>query len=806
MSGHFLSMNGFLATLSRKTVKILPMARRSLLAFFIMLLSSGLSGQSLSSVEALLDTATQLLKTSYEESDRFARQALSLSQKNQNPYQEAAALSFLAEVHYRSRNFEQSDEYASQGIQKALPLNDQKSLFSCYLFKAYALLDRNQINEGLKWLPLAQEAALKSGAPPKKMVLILSGLGYWNGQIGNFELAYEKLHEALDLTKPDSLANLRSYVLTLLSATSMSKGDYNKALLYETRSLMSADSLGDTYRVDVSRHNLCDIYLQMGDYAKALEEAKEIERKSQFVKDERIDGGFHDRMGIIYFQMKEYDLSRNYFEQALEFYQTANDEGGAAMTISNMTPLLIEQGDLQLATDRLSRLLTRLHESKDTMLSLRCQLALANVWNAQGKYPEAQKAYLDCIPFYEKQQIWNQLAETYFYLAKSFRQSGDLPQSLHYAENAQQYFEKAHMNIRKAEVLKLQYELHKALGQLDLALASHEAYFEYTDSIRTEVAQRRLMEERVNKNVDDLEKEKEVIALRNSVLANQNRLFQLTALFLVLGLAGFSWFYWRLRKARNRLKEQKDQLESLNQTKDRFFGIIAHDLRSPIIALQGVGMQMDYFLEKNNPNQLKRVATSVDETAKRLNGLLDNLLAWALSQTGRFPYRPEPYLATVLVDRVIDVFKTVADLKKVAIQASLPPALAIYADENAVQTILRNLIGNALKFTEQGGTILISATQEGAWATFAVKDSGIGMSSEQLEQLFDLRSYSKTGTSGEKGTGLGLLLCKELVELHGGQIHVRSAVGQGTTIFFTLPLVASPTNQPNPKQTQLQVQ
>ncbi|MCB0640213.1 MAG: hypothetical protein KDC44_01175 [Phaeodactylibacter sp.] len=775
------------------------MASKPLLAFYLLLLSITTLNAQAAMPETLLQRAYARMYDSIDLAIGLGTEALALSRRHAIVEQELSSHIFLTEAYYRSQAFENSRRHADQAIQLAVARRSYEALSDAYFYKANCLFEETKIQEGLALLPRAYEAAVKAAVGPRKRILLLSGIGYWSGQAGEFDTAFEKLQEALQIAQADSLVRFRGYLLTLLSTTSMLKGDYSRALHFETRSLMVSDSLGDAERVAISRHNLSDIYLHMGDYAKALEEAKEIERNKKLVNDVRLDAGFQGRMGLIYFQMKDYVLSRSYFERALSLYKERSDRGGQAIVISDMTPLLIQQEAYELARARLSTILAEMQAVKDTVLSFRCQNALAKLWDAQGRHALAQKAYLDCIPFYQRKQIWSQLAETYLHLAQSYHKAGDLEKALQYSDLALVQCEKAHMNIRKAEVLKLQYELYKTLGDLDMALERHEAYFDYTDSIRTEVAQRRLMEERVNKNVQDLEAEKEVIALRNSVLANQNRLFQLTALFLVLGLAGFYWFYWRLRKARNRLEQQKEELENLNSTKDRFFGIIAHDLRSPIIALQGVGMQMDYFLEKNNPQQLRSIASSVDNTAKRLNGLLDNLLAWALSQTGRFPYHPERTQAADLVYSVVEVFELVATVKQVEISCQLPDNLYLLADEHALRTILRNLLGNALKFTEPGGHVTLSASEQSGWARFSVQDTGVGMTAEQLRQLFDLKGHSQQGTRGEKGSGLGLVLCKELVELHQGQIYGESILGQGTTIFFTLPL--STTESPEPALT-----
>lgn len=236
-----------------------------------------------------------------------------------------------------------------------------------------------------------------------------------------------------------------------------------------------------------------------------------------------------------------------------------------------------------------------------------------------------------------------------------------------------------------------------------------------------------------------------------------------------------------------KITAQNRQLKELNDTKDKFFTIIANNIRSPIIALEGVGREMNLCLKKGEKEQMMRLSERVDSTAKRLNNLLDNLLNWALLQQGVIPYRPEQLNLKSLVMESCMMFEHLASLKNIDLQSDIDTGLSILADESSFKTILRNLISNAIKFSDQDTTVHISAKLADEQVQVCIIDKGKGMDTEQLSQLFSLnRNGSATGQE-EQGTGLGLVLIRELVQLNRGELKVSSKLDQGSTFCVILP-------------------
>ena len=237
------------------------------------------------------------------------------------------------------------------------------------------------------------------------------------------------------------------------------------------------------------------------------------------------------------------------------------------------------------------------------------------------------------------------------------------------------------------------------------------------------------------------------------------------------------------------LRAQQKELEELNATKDKFFSIIAHDLKGPLNQLMGLSDILHAELSESKDEKLLRLAGLINDSVKSARSLLDNLLDWARSQTGTINFMPERLILRDVVEEVIELNANNALQKNVSIENAIAEHLTAFADSNMVKTILRNLIGNSIKFTPEGGNIQIDASRNHDQITVSVADNGIGIDEDGLGKLFKIGEQTHTiGNSKEKGTGLGLILSREFVELNHGKIWAESQPGQGSTFFFTLPV------------------
>lgn len=243
------------------------------------------------------------------------------------------------------------------------------------------------------------------------------------------------------------------------------------------------------------------------------------------------------------------------------------------------------------------------------------------------------------------------------------------------------------------------------------------------------------------------------------------------------------------KKMEDELRRSEVELRELIATKDKFFSIIAHDLKSPFNGIAGFSDLLKSDARLLDIDEIIQYAGLINTSAKNTMTLLENLLDWAQVQRGQMLFNPKPALIGELLKDALELVRQVAVQKGIAIESSVSDDLIFNVDENMFKLLIRNLVGNAVKFSHSGSNIEVFVESSDSNIRISVKDNGIGISSENIEKLFSIRTgYVVRGTANEKGTGLGLILCREFVEKHGGRIWCESKLGEGSTFIFELPL------------------
>jgi len=237
------------------------------------------------------------------------------------------------------------------------------------------------------------------------------------------------------------------------------------------------------------------------------------------------------------------------------------------------------------------------------------------------------------------------------------------------------------------------------------------------------------------------------------------------------------------------LKQSEKKLKELDTTKNKFFSILAHDLRNPINALLGFSKLLLSNFDEYDIDRIKKYVLSINKISNQTSKLLEDLLLWSKSQTNSIAFNPTMQKIQELCEETINNLQQSANAKQISIKYFEPEELFISADLNMVKTILRNLISNAIKYTHRNGEILIYTEKQNQQAVIIVSDNGVGIEPEYQNRIWEINnSHSTPGTEKESGSGFGLILCKEFVEKHGGKIWVESELGQGSDFKFTIPL------------------
>ncbi|MFK7932061.1 MAG: ATP-binding protein [Saprospiraceae bacterium] len=735
--------------------------------------------------------------------------ALELSKKH--GYQEGEAVALILEAQWKYHQDGDPNilyEAAKKAVAIAQSISS-KSLdaFAQYHLAEYYIYDRNDYKTGIdiltKTINAADETVSNKNIGNCHKVL---GLAYeTNGQyrlaLNHFEKAISHYNKAKNHPFIDPKLGMPSAMDADFGIMNWAQGhmysgrmyvalgEFEKAIEYITIAKNVLTSIGTPSELGFSLENLGFAYQSFGKGEKAIEAYQQAAILYEEIKSDIDLSYLFQKMGQVYFLQRDYSTAKSYLTKSQDIAKYRAD-----------TVLLIDIcddfGKFFSAQENFEQALFYMKEREKFAIALNDSTTFTNHHINFGQILLEQKKYHESIQHAHQALKWSQYFNnldnhfvSYQLLALNHIAISQFDSATHFLSLATPIVEQTGDLRRKIDLQKTYSELFERQGDYQNALTAHKKYFELYNEFYTEKGQQKLKEEQVRQNVVDIQKEKDLAKREAALLAQRNQLY-LTLAIALLGilLVGF-YLFNQLRKTKKQIELQNLQLQELNATKDKFFGIIAHDIRSPIVALEGVGEQMDYYLKKNQPEKLERLASRIDSTAKRLSALLDNLLNWALLQQGVIPYHPKALKVKEIGAQIFQMFQHNADTKGITLDLQVDNNLSVYADESALNTILRNLISNAIKFTPQGGKVSLSTITQDNQVFIQINDTGTGIAVDQLAKLFSLEKNTEKGTDGEKGTGLGLTLVKELVELNNGSISIDSLMGKGSSFKVGLHLV-----------------
>lgn len=737
----------------------------------------------------------------------YAFQALKLSQKNKYRPGEAMALLFLEQVQsYSSPNPDTNYVREALKIARSIPSKSVEAFAIYHLAEQY-MYRRNDYNQAIKLLEEALPKVDKT-VPDKHIGNMHKVLGLAYMTSGDSAKTRHHLEQALyhftrvkthpfivpELGHPSAMdadggALNKIQVLLYLSRTYHNQGRLPKALKLALEALDLAKQQSAESTEAWAHEELAINYIALGTFDRAIDNYQKAIRIYEKKQALFFLSASVQELGSLFFRLRDYPTAEQYYLKSLSIKRNNSDTLGMVQTYQRLGQVAtaLKHNDLALQYYEEAILLNTKLKDSTTLSPL--LMGIGGIRLGQKKYPQALKNYRRALKL--DQHFNNQvlIIGDLIGLSRLFLHTNQLDSAGKYADAVQVLVAKGSLEQQKI-VQEIQSQISEQKGDYVAALQHYKTFHLLHDSIYSNNAQAKLKQEQVRQNVVDYQKEKEQAEREAALLNVRNRLyFALALAFLGLILIG-GYLLLQLRKAQQELKAQNLQLQNLNHTKDKFFGIIAHDIRSPMVALEGVGEQMAFYLKKQQGDKLERLADQVDKTARHLNNLLDNLLNWALLQQGVIPYRPQSINISGMAEEVLEMFQPQALSKNILLENHIVNDLSVYADTNTLQAILRNLLSNAIKFTPSGGKVSLSTESREDQVFIKVNDTGTGIAEEKLEKLFSIDKSSEKGTAGEKGTGLGLMLVKELVELNKGTVQVLSKLNTGSSFMVSLPQMA----------------
>ncbi|CAN5615526.1 hypothetical protein BH23BAC1_BH23BAC1_03950 [soil metagenome] len=615
--------------------------------------------------------------------------------------------------------------------------------------------------------------------------------------------AFERASEALDLSiklhdeksRATALRNLGQAHIFLLV-------DYEKALEYCFEALRIEEGLNLKTGEALTLKAIGAIYEEVGNFPGAIQHNK---KALKILKSDNNQGQvsiLHNKIGKIFSKLKQYDSALLYHNKALEYELAQENKKGEANVFNAIANVYTALGNTGEAYHYHTRALTIRREIKDKQGEAQSLNYIAEIYKKRENYIRAEKNHLVALDIYKKLNNIKGLADTYNGLGEIYLKQKKYQLSQEHLKKGLNYA----LEMNDKNNIRFSYDLlyasHFAQKNYKEALENKNYFLAIDEFIHNEDNEKKIAE--LQSMYDLNKKESEIMALK---INQQLKEMQLKGqenfrniLIVSLGFSGIILililYLYRSKQQSNlqlkitneQIKRKNEELQEANATKDKFFSIIAHDLRGPLHSLSSFSNLLINHTSSLSMEDIQMVAKDLDKSLNNLFSLLENLLEWARSQAGIIEYNPEKISLRQIISSTIDLLEISAQNKNISIQTSVSEHLMVIADKYSITTVIRNLISNAIKFTHEGGKIEIGAIEISNFISIRIKDNGVGMNSEVQDKLFRIdNKYTTKGTKNEKGTGLGLILCKEFVEKNGGKITVESKENQGTVFSFNLP-------------------
>ncbi|MBE9666235.1 tetratricopeptide repeat-containing sensor histidine kinase [Mucilaginibacter boryungensis] len=575
--------------------------------------------------------------------------------------------------------------------------------------------------------------------------LMLNQLGMIDDNVGRYDESHKKYQQALNLYQQTANAKGMSAENIRLGVVEMRKGVYDKAIGYFLEALKISEKSNNISGEMEANLTLGEAYARQKQFDIALKYFHIAESLNSKLPFSNLTLNMYVDFGSIYREMSRFDEAKKYLNKGLPLSRVPQYQG----------------------------------------LNITLTTTLASVYAKQGnkaKSIELQKAALEKarkINNYIRQvQILSALAATYG--------KDNATNALFYYQQAIDLAQSKDDHKLVIESLNSMAELYTSQTNYKAALAAKSKQYDLADKYFYKEMSKQIASLQAAYELNQSKAKVQELSFKNKQqdLERKAILYVMVAAILLLLVVGF--FFYKTRHLNSLLNKTNQSLQEANQVKDKLFSVLGHDLRSPFVSV----INLVEFIDDDdiNSQQRKELLGQLEDTSKASLETLNNLLKWGEMQIKGIRLNQTAFKAKPIINRNIAMLLDSAKHKAITINNSVDDEIAVFADADHFDFVIRNLISNAIKFSYVNGVIDISAEKDhpNGKITIKVKDSGVGIPADQLDLIFNIHNISTTGTNNEKGTSLGLLLCKEFIELNGGEIKVESEAGRGSIFSISL--------------------
>lgn len=666
-------------------------------------------------------------------------------------------------------------------------------------FKFYAKNIDSTKKYALQALEIAKRIDFKKGIGKS-----FCNLGIYYSQIKppNKEKALEYLKQYLSIAQQINDYKEIGNAFDNLSFFYFDNQDYLNSHLYSEKALTYFRKIHDKKRVaDIQLYN-CEVLYYINKPVESTVAGIEALNFYEQNKDSFGISVANINLSLAYDVLKNHNKALEYSFKALGYTKKIKNNYNLWVLYNNIGDSYESLKDFDKALKYYNLALEKAYLNKLEFQIGQSESCLANIYYIKKDYEKALKHISISLKYIGLTDEKMAKASSFHTASKISLQLNKIDDAIKYANSSLNVSHGPDGQVYRIDSYDLLSQAYEKRGDYKTSLKYHKLLKSAYDSIYDKDVSSKLME--MQTKYESEKKENENILLRNQQeLKNQVISSQYT---LIIGIsAGFvllivlTFILIRINSHRKKmlktLSDQKSELEdfavklnSLNITKDKFFSIIAHDLKNPFQALLGINSMLVENPQLIEESLKHEYLVKMYDTTKNAYTLLENLLQWSRTQMGRMEFSPEKMDIFELIENNRLLLKSLAEEKSIQLNIDVKEGMFVFADHNMMDTILRNLLVNAIKFTNDKGQITVAAKEDDHFLVISVTDNGIGISAEDQESLFELGNGLTTrGTKNEKGSGLGLILCKEFVGVHGGKIWVQSQKDSGSTFFFTVP-------------------
>jgi signal transduction histidine kinase len=618
----------------------------------------------------------------------------------------------------------------------------------------------------------------------------------------NPDQAFEYLQKSLYLSTKLKYHKGIGLSLMRMGVIEKNKENFTKANKLYSGAIQNFNIISDSLNLCRTLLNRSTIYKNQFKYDLAFSDLYSCLNFFERKNETKLAYQTHNNIGLLYKHLKKYDKALTHYKNAIKLIEDNNIKSSYYSANTNIANILSIQNNFQEALSFYKKNLEILKENPNNYKLAQTYHNIGSCFIEMENYPLALEYLNQSLELKEEIENKNLLTTTINSLAHVYYVQGNYQKALSYRKKALALAEETQNIEYKKNCSEELFKIFTQLNQADSALYYFTSYKLLKDSLFNHENLKQIAE--VQEKYESEKKETQIDLLEKD---NKSKMWQrnclVVLLFLLLAYAIFIVrSYYKNKKVNRLLQIQKNRIEwhktlldrknealvTSNKTKNRLFQIISHDLRSPLASVSNIAQLIKIFIQQKRYDLLEETNNDLEHCIKNVLGLTDNLLSWSLNQSGKLPYKPAIIALQPILQNNLQTYASVAKQKNIHLQQLLQEGLFVFADRQMLDTVIRNLINNSLKFTPTGGTIVLGAKQKGDFIEIWVKDSGVGMSEEQIAHLFEVdQSKSHVGTSGEKGNGLGLMLCKQFIEQNKGEIHVESNPDNGSTFRFTVP-------------------